>query len=347
MGLGVLMKRIMRKTFVIFFIFCLALVSLPAPTVFAREEAYPFIYGERPETEDPVLELWMDEEEYVVRPGDCLWDIAERIWGEGEGYGELLEENKELIADADLVYPGMRLKIAGKGYIVRTEAKNGGTQMGKYSMDTPGGWTVGVISSGDAYANFAFSGDGISCISCLVQDKRQETAKDVQDWKKAAEKIQRFAEENYPDTVSDLAFEHYRMENEEEVYLYSFTYGVDLEDFQMDGRFSCRVCAGMKLTEHIQAQFVGYATKYDIESCVRYVTASFEEHAQGYDMDEFTVNDSNMAVSPETPWSMEGMFNSFAWIDEFFTSLIERAAGIEPEKSPKESLMDKMTRTGK
>ncbi|MDE6202971.1 MAG: hypothetical protein K2G19_05780, partial [Lachnospiraceae bacterium] len=226
------------------------------------------------------------------------------------------------------------------------EAK-GGAQMGQYSMDTPGGWTVGVISSGDAYANYAFSGDGISCIACLIQDKRQETAEDVQDWERAAEKIKKYAEENYPGAVSDLSFEHYRMANEEEVYLYSFTYGVDLENYQMDGEFSCRVCVGMKLTEHIQAQFVGYATKYDIESCVRYVTASFEEHTDGYDLDEFSVNDSNMAISPEMPWSMDGMFNSFAWIDKFFTALIERVAGIEPEKSPKENLMDKMTRTGK
>ena len=103
----------------------------------------------------------------------------------------------------------------------------------------------------------------------------------------------------------------------------------------------------MKLTEHIQAQFVGYAVNYDIESCVRYVTASFEEHTQGYDLDEFTVSDSNMAISPESPWTLEGMFNSVAWIDEFFTALIKKAAGIEPEKSPKENLVDKMTRTGK
>ena len=77
------------------------------------------------------------------------------------------------------------------------------------------------------------------------------------------------------------------------------------------------------------------------------MTASFEEHTQGYDLDEFTVSDSNMAISPESPWELEGMFNSFAWIDEFFTALFKRAAGIEPEKSPKENLVDKMTRTGK
>ncbi len=347
MGLGVLIKGMAVKLFAFFCIFCLVLASLPVLPVLAQEEAYPLIFGKKPETEEPVLELWMDEEEYVVRPGECLWDIAENLWGEGARYTDILEKNKNMITNEDLIYPGMSLKTAGRGYIVRKDAKYGGVQMGEYSMDMPGGWTAGVISSGDAYANFALSGNGISGIACLIQDKRQETEADVQDWQKAAEKIQKYAEENYPGKVSDLTFEHYGMENDEAVCLYSFTYRADLADYEMDGVFACRVCVGMKLTEHIQAQFVGYAVNYDIESCVRYVTASFEEHTQGYDLDEFTVSDSNMAISPESPWELEGMFNSFAWIDEFFTALIKRAAGIEPEKSPKENLVDKMTRTGK
>lgn len=336
MGLGVLIKNMAVKIFAIFCIFCLVLAGMPVLPAAAREEAYPLIYGRKPETEEPLLELWMDEGKYAVRPGDCLWGIAENLWGEGGRYVELLEENKELIADPNLIYPGMSLKTAGKAYIVRKEAKYGGAQMGAYSMDIPGGWTVGIVSSGEAYANYAFSGEGISGIACLIQDKRQDTVKNVQDWERAAEKIQETAEENYPGAVSDFVFEHYGMENGE-MYLYSFTYGMDLKDYQTDGKFSCRVCVGMKLTGHLQAQFVGYATKYDIESGVRYVTASFEEHTEGYDLDKFTVNNSNMTISPETPWAMEGMFNSFAWIDSFFTALIEKATGVEPEKIRKKT----------
>ena len=92
MGLGVLIKGMAVKLFAFFCIFCLLLASLPVLPVLAQEEAYPLIFGKKPETEEPVLELWMDEEEYVVRPGECLWDIAENLWGEGARYTDILEK---------------------------------------------------------------------------------------------------------------------------------------------------------------------------------------------------------------------------------------------------------------
>ena len=112
-----------------------------------------------------------------------------------------------------------------------------------------------------------------------------------------------------------------------ELYLYSYIWHISPDDYPT---LTCRVCIGLKLTEHIQAEFVGYTLDdYDIESCVRYVTASFEEHFDTENTETFTVNDSNMCITPETVWALNGMYNSFAYMDEYFTSLLNKAMETE------------------
>jgi nucleoid-associated protein YgaU len=42
----------------------------------------------------------------VVQPGNSLWRLARRSYGEGTRYTAIFEANKEQIKDADLIYPG-------------------------------------------------------------------------------------------------------------------------------------------------------------------------------------------------------------------------------------------------
>ena len=39
-------------------------------------------------------------------PGNSLWRIARQVYGKGIQYVEIFEENKSLIKDPDLIYPG-------------------------------------------------------------------------------------------------------------------------------------------------------------------------------------------------------------------------------------------------
>ncbi len=43
---------------------------------------------------------------YVVQPGNSLWRIARRVYGEGLSYTVIYKANKEQIGDPDLIYPG-------------------------------------------------------------------------------------------------------------------------------------------------------------------------------------------------------------------------------------------------
>lgn len=46
------------------------------------------------------------DETFVVQPGNSLWRIARRTYGEGLRYTVIFEANKEQIRDPDLIYPG-------------------------------------------------------------------------------------------------------------------------------------------------------------------------------------------------------------------------------------------------
>ena len=106
---------------------------------------------------------------------------------------------------------------------------------------------------------------------------------------------------------------------------------------------------GLKLAEHIQAEFLGFAGQYDIHGGVRYTTASFEENMEDSDPETFTVNDSNMSILPQAEWELEGMYDPFLWADEFFGSLLKRAAGAEQEpeaESVRDRVMERVERAG-
>jgi len=49
--------------------------------------------------------------EYVVQPGDRLWDIAQQYLGDGKRYTEIVRINQDQISDPDNVPAGIRLKI--------------------------------------------------------------------------------------------------------------------------------------------------------------------------------------------------------------------------------------------
>ncbi|MGH6622009.1 MAG: LysM peptidoglycan-binding domain-containing protein, partial [Alphaproteobacteria bacterium] len=42
----------------------------------------------------------------IVQPGNSLWRIARRSYGEGLLYAVIYEANRDQIRDADLIYPG-------------------------------------------------------------------------------------------------------------------------------------------------------------------------------------------------------------------------------------------------
>lgn len=52
-----------------------------------------------------------DDEFYVIQKGDTLWKIAEKTYGNGTKYTAIVEANKEVIKDADKIFPGQKIRL--------------------------------------------------------------------------------------------------------------------------------------------------------------------------------------------------------------------------------------------
>jgi len=52
------------------------------------------------------LANWPAQQVVVVQPGNSLWRLARRIYGEGVRYTVIYETNRGQIGDPDLIYPG-------------------------------------------------------------------------------------------------------------------------------------------------------------------------------------------------------------------------------------------------
>ena len=50
-------------------------------------------------------------EYYVIQKGDTLSAIAKRYYGNANDYPRIFEANREVIKDADLIYPGQKIRI--------------------------------------------------------------------------------------------------------------------------------------------------------------------------------------------------------------------------------------------
>ena len=59
-------------------------------------------------------ELPDDIEYYVIESGDSLSKIAKQFYGNAMDYPKLFEANREVIKDADLIYPGQKIRIPPK-----------------------------------------------------------------------------------------------------------------------------------------------------------------------------------------------------------------------------------------
>ncbi len=48
---------------------------------------------------------------YEIEKGDSLWKVAEKFYGDGSKYKMIFEENREVIKDPDLIFPGQKIRI--------------------------------------------------------------------------------------------------------------------------------------------------------------------------------------------------------------------------------------------
>lgn len=306
--------------------------------VYAKDSFYEPCYQEPEGDLKNYMVLEEDFGEYEVQEGDCLWSISEKMLGCGSEYLRLAEMNPDVITDPDLIYPHTRLQLKRQVY-VRKRTGVAGTQMEGYRFGALTGWTVGIAQAGEAFSNFAFMGADSARVVCLIRDKEQASVDTLSDWESGRNAIEEYAQEHYGDSVTDLAFQHYQSERGDEIYLFSYIYTIKGEWYGLKGTLPVHVSHAVCQTEHIQAEFTGFATEEGIVDIVRYLAAGFEE-LPSTGTGEFTVNNSNMMLEPLKEWELSGIHNPFGWIEEYFDGIFSQASQAEPEeKSAKERIL--------
>lgn len=50
-------------------------------------------------------------EYYIIKPGDTLSKIAKQYYGDANKYPAIFEANREVIKNADLIFPGQKIRI--------------------------------------------------------------------------------------------------------------------------------------------------------------------------------------------------------------------------------------------
>jgi nucleoid-associated protein YgaU len=93
---------------------------------------------------------------YQVQPGDSLWAIAQRLYGNGGHWERIYNANQSQIANANLIFPGQVLSIPASGGPSLTP---GTTPPGNQTGGGPGQYTVQPGDSLWAIAQWAY-GDG-------------------------------------------------------------------------------------------------------------------------------------------------------------------------------------------
>ena len=61
---------------------------------------------ETPFSRAVVLAALPGESAVIVQPGNSLWRISRRVYGEGVRYSVIYQANRDQIRDPDLIYPG-------------------------------------------------------------------------------------------------------------------------------------------------------------------------------------------------------------------------------------------------
>ncbi len=96
----------------------------PADTVSAKEgaiEQKESVLKEKPcDREESVLKEMSYTDNHVVRPGECLWWIAQYkdVYNDPFQWPIIYDANSNLINNPDLIYPGQIFSIPRKGYSI-------------------------------------------------------------------------------------------------------------------------------------------------------------------------------------------------------------------------------------
>jgi len=94
------------------------LLVMAKDAVVEEPTATPEVKTDETTTDKEVVEKTKDgravyagETVYVVKKGDCLWNIAKKLLGSGKRYNELFTRNNGVVEKVRLIFPGQEIIV--------------------------------------------------------------------------------------------------------------------------------------------------------------------------------------------------------------------------------------------
>jgi len=206
-----------------------------------------------------------EDVEYEAAPGDTLWEIAKRYYGDGRYYGNLVWKNPGL--EEGPLLPGMKLTVPhrdlaavrrydeegfGFAYCRLPSGENGPT---RYVLSKPMNWYYGTMR---------FAADaGLETLWPKTPDAAE--SEDIRifyrvdsnpdgdffegRWPEVQERIRKSAAAYWGDSVDTFEFDHYTLDHGENLYCYSFVV------YRKDEKLVCQTA--YRLCENMLVELIG------------------------------------------------------------------------------------------
>lgn len=208
-----------------------------------------------------------------VKQGDTLWEIAEKQYGDGSLYPQLVEMNRETLTDPNLILPEQRLILPEIWYLPKSHTPDTDSCEGAFQIEY-----ADVKSFRDPISANIKLGNTISGIRIYTGWQTNPMGYNAltQDWEAFVSEVERSSREICGDRVNNLTFEKYRMADGCDLCGYSFTFemGKELREvavFYRFGRQNMAEIIGTREREIVNREGVV------LKNAVRYVAASFED----------------------------------------------------------------------
>lgn len=261
-----------------------------------------------------------------VKKGDTLWDIAQKQYGDGSLYPQLVEMNRETLTDPNLILPGQRLILPEIVYLPKSHTPDADSREGAFRIEY-----ADVRSFRDPINANIKLGNTISGIRIYTGWQTNPMGYNAltQDWEAFVSEVERSSREICGDRVNNLTFEKYRMADGCDLCGYSFTFemGKELREvavFYRFGRQNMAEIIGTRAREIVNREGVV------LKNAVRYVAASFED--LGGEIGR-SADQSREEKTAAGDWKYSSLQNPFAILmDNYGIHILREGEKEETEK---------------